>query len=207
MRKQVRLLYSDNPREQMLQNFENAIGCAEDPPHLVYRCEYGCAGRRSQCTTETFALQNKFFNPIVVAHKAELVTRIYRGKHMEQVSWNAVPEAEEVSDDERLAYAKQPFQSIEEYIAQLKRVSVKFPEMMTKTDAKGRSMLDILQAACTPRHYMYSQNNSVFAAMSEHEVIKKGTISNECEHRALKKFRSQKFSDSEIRRFRDSEIQ
>ena len=73
---------------------------------------------------------------------------------------------------------------------QLKKVSTGFPDAMKLCDGKKRSMLEILKAGSSNRHYKYLMNNSVFReiAQGHKDDIHKGTMSNEAEHRAMKRW-------------------
>lgn len=87
-------------------------------------------------------------------------------------------------------YQKQPFSSHEEYVQQLKKVSTRFPDAMKLSDGKGKSMLEILKAGSSKRHYKYLMNNSVFReiAQGHKDDIHKGTMVNEAEHRSMKRW-------------------
>ena len=190
MRNQVRLLYTDSPGEAMLTHLPNAIGCAEDSLHLVIRCEYCCGEKRNACTRRILELQSKFLRPIEVQNipEGDIRKAIYHGEPGPEIEWDSVAAASPKPDAEWKAYGERPYQSHREYVAELKAVATSFPDVMGKKDSNGRTVLQILQAAATLRHYQYLRNGSLFRALAGGVDIKSGTTMNEAEHRGLKRW-------------------
>ena len=189
MRAQVRFLYSDSPSEAFLAAFQFAVGVAEDFLHLVLRCEYCLGGNRNACTVAILQLQSKFRRPLSVGG-AEAAGLIYRGEPDggEPIEWEDVAPSTAREGWILEAYLEKPFASRREYIAELKRISLAYPNMMGRTDGKGKTMLQHLKAGCSHRHFMYLQNGSVFAAMAAGVEPRPGTTANEAEHRSLKRW-------------------
>ena len=190
MRDQVRFLFSDSPRENLLRSLPNAIGCAEDLLHLVLRCKYCSGGRSTPCTRELMDIQLKFLNKVLDRDcRGDLMDKVYRGERVErEVEWEHSEPAIEVTPNEWTTYKTMPFISHEEYVKQLKRLAIKFEGEMSQKDGKGRSMLNVLQCGSSHKHYMYLFNNSIFQTIAQGSGIQSGTMSNEAEHRTLKRW-------------------
>lgn len=180
MRSQVKFLYSDSPKEHMLRDLRNALAAAEDFLHLVIRCEY-CVGRRVDCTQEILELQLKFLNAMVLDDEIDPVDRIYHGEAGVEIDWESVDATLPVDRQVWEQYVKEPFQCHREYVAQLKRITEKYPHHMTQADKKGRPMLEIIKAGSSHQHFHYLQNGSIFYAIA-HGVVIKGASPNEAEH-------------------------
>ena len=92
MMEQVRFLFSDSPHEDMLKYSPRAVGCAEDFLHLVLRLESCTGERRTPCTREVLALQQKFRAP-AVGEGSALRRMIYHGEEGVNVAWDRTPAA------------------------------------------------------------------------------------------------------------------
>lgn len=186
MTNQVRMLYSDSPSEGLLSFFPNAVGAAEDRLHFVIRSEYCTGERRTPCTRELLHIQEKFDNPLELADDDNIQTLIYHGQAGEEIPWDAVLPAPELSELDRSSDARKPFASHLEYVQRLKALSLKYADEMSNTDKKGRTLLSIIKAGCSYRHFGYLRNNNVFRNLAGGNAVKTGTCDNEALHRQMK---------------------
>jgi hypothetical protein len=192
----MRFLFSDCPHEDMLDYLPEGLGAAEDFLHFTLRLEKCCGEKRIACTREVLSLQQKF-RVGAAGESSELLNMIYHGEEGVSADWYATPAATELSAEDWVEYLKAPWvlhTSNEEYVAQLKRVSLKYIADMHKTDQRGkdktRTMLQILKAGATYRHYRYLFNGSVFVSIAGGSAINDGTTVNESKHRTLKRWTS-----------------
>ena len=157
---QVRLLYSDSPCEAFLLHLPNALGCAEDSLHLVLRCEYCIGGRRNECTRWILDLQNKSMLPLGNG----AMQTVYHGTAGPDISWEASPTARNMAQEEWRVFKTVPFLTHAEYVSHLKLVASLYPQFMGCKQPHGdrHTMLHVLQAGSSFRHFMYLQNNAIF---------------------------------------------
>ena len=189
MAAQVRFFFSDCPNEQYLRQFPNAIGVAEDFVHLAIRLEYCSGGKRTRLSAAILALQCKFRVAAAVPDGASAVDLLYHGERDSQASlWDDAEAADAIPDDDFQQYLRKPFQSCEEYVAQLKRVAAKFPAELERKNSQGQAVQQILRNAATHKHYGYLQNGALFVVIAGGQDVNPGTTRNEAEHRTLKRW-------------------
>ncbi len=154
---QVKYFFSDAPSEAVREWLPNLVGVAEDPLHLVFRCEYCTGGRRTALTGKLRQLQSKFF---IASTQDDAM--VYKGENAPQSIVN-----DELPLLDWDSYIKLPFKSHADYIRALDRLAEAYPQDLMRKDDKGNTMRDVLTRGSSARHYLYLMNNSVFRMMHD----------------------------------------
>ncbi|CAE6948302.1 unnamed protein product [Symbiodinium sp. CCMP2456] len=186
-RRTVRFLFSDSPEsvEGATDVLPALEGVAEDPLHLVLRVEACTGERRTTCSAALLRVQMKFRCP--------QAGEFYQGERLEdQDAWADV-KARDWASIQSPEYLQSPYSCRRQYLEDLRAVCQQFPEDMKRKDHKGRTVLQIIQAGGSGRHFRYLLNGSHILAKlkdilpaADMQLLSFGTCSNEALHAQLK---------------------
>jgi len=184
---QVRMLFSDAPSEKMLRCLPACLGVAADALHIPLRVEQCTNEKRTACSSELRSLVRKFACPLGVPEE-ELLKDIYHGQSMPGVSWKDAEAGVDRDETAWEAFLSIPLIDHMEYVAEMKRIVLKYEKSMDRRNSKGVPLRKVLENASSTRNYYYLRNNNVFAQLARGERAVSGTSQNEAEHMNVKRW-------------------
>ena len=187
-RAQTRMIFSDSPSglERCTDIYPNLEGLAADPLHLAIRVEATSGERRTPLSRRLLALHAKFLVPTEgqIYHGSDLV-------HGPAGVWDLAAPCTRGADHTMRRYFEQPYENHQQYINDLMDAVEQYKDeiALSRTNAKGKTTLQIIQNAAAYEQYAYLQHGSVLRGRRtamDRELLGWGTASNEALHKEVK---------------------